>query len=521
MDGAFRPHNKWLITVTVMTGTIMASVDTSIVNVALPSMRGTLGATIEEIAWVSTGYISSCVIIMPLIAFMSSRFGRKRFCIFSVLLFTCASMLCGLAWNLPSMITFRIIQGLGGGTLIPISQAILRETFPSEEQGVATGIYGIGTILGPALGPTLGGFITDNYSWPWIFYINVPIGIINILLVTQFIQDPPYLVREKGKFDVTGLFFLAAGLGTLQILLERGNEKDWLASNFIKYLAVAASVSLVVFIWRELTTDKPAVDLKILKDTNFASATAVNGVLGMGLLAGLFAMPLFLQQLLGFPATDSGLALLPRGLAMAIVMPVAGRMYNRLGPKVLVGAGLFVSGFSFYQFSRLSLATGYWDIFWPQFYLGAGFGLVFVSLATAGLSTIEKPHMTAAVGLFTVVRQLSGSVGIALAATFLTRGEALNRAILIQHVTPYRDTASQSLDALSSFLLSKGLDPYAASTGAVTIVERTVERQATMLAFNHVYLLITAAFVLSLPMIVLINDVQRNKRKELLQEGEL
>ncbi|HVN96583.1 MAG TPA: DHA2 family efflux MFS transporter permease subunit [Syntrophorhabdaceae bacterium] len=519
MDHTRKP-NKWLVTITVMIGTTMATLDANIVNVALPSMRGTLGASVEEIAWVATGYILSSVIIMPIIAFMSSRFGRKRFCIFSVLLFTSASMLCGIAWSLPSVIAFRILQGLGGGTLIPVSQAILRETFPPDEQGIATGIFGIGSIMGPALGPTLGGWITDNYSWPWIFYINVPIGIINIIMMMQFIEDPPYLVREKGKPDWAGLLFMAVGLGALQIVLERGNEKDWLASGFIRYLAMAACVGLALFIWRELTADKPAVNLKILRDTNFTSATALNGILGMGLFGGVFVLPLFLQQILHYPAFNSGLALVPRSLAMAICMPVAGRLYNRAGPKLLVATGLFVNALSFYEFSRLSLDAGYWDIFVPQFAQGVGFSFIFVSLATAGMSTIQKPLMTAAVGLFTVVRHVSGSVGIALAATALTRGETLNRALLMGHVTPFTDTASRSLDALSSHLLSRGLDPFTADKGALALMESMVERQAGMLAYNQVYLYIAVVFFIAIPLVLFVTDTHRDRREEVMPDTD-
>jgi MFS transporter, DHA2 family, multidrug resistance protein len=519
MDRVYKPH-KWLITLTVMIGATMAGLDMSIVNVALPSMRGTLSASVEEIAWVSTGYMLSSVIIMPIIAFLSSRFGRKRFCIFSVLLFTGSSMLCGTAWDLTSVVIFRILQGFGGGTLIPISQAILRETFPPEEQGVAMGIFGIGGILGPGLGPTLGGWITDTYSWPWIFYINVPIGIINIMMVMHFIKDPPYLIREKGKLDVAGLFFLAIGLGALQIVLERGNEKDWLASGFIRYLGVAALVGLALFIWRELTTDKPVVNLRILKDTNFTSATILGGILGMGLFAGMFILPLFLQQLLGYPAFNSGLALIPRGLAMAIVMPIAGRVYNRAGPKLLVTTGLLMNVFAFYQFSRLSLDTGYWDIFVPQFIQGAGFAFIFVSLATAGLSTIEKPLLTAAVGLFTVVRTVSGSVGIALAATFLTRGETQNTIMLMEHVTPFRDSTSESLGTLSSSLFSRGLDPFTADKGALTLMKDMVARQASILAYNHVYFLIAVVFLIAIPLVLFVRHSQRDAATDIGMDVE-
>lgn len=517
MDRTHKAH-KWLITVTIMTGTIMATIDISIVNVALPNMRGTLGASIEEIAWVSTGYMLSTVIIMPLIALLSSRFGRKRFCIFSVLLFTCASMLCGIAWDLTSIVVFRIMQGFGGGTFIPVAQAILRETFPHEEQGTAMGMLGLGTIAGPALGPALGGWLTDHFSWPWIFYINVPVGIISTLLIVRFIEDPPYLIREKGKLDFAGLCFMAVGLGALQIMLERGNEKDWFASDQIRYLAVIACLSLTLFIWRELTTEKPAVNLKILKDTNFTSACFLGGILGMGLLGGLFLLPLFLQQLLGYPAYDSGLAVLPRAIAMGITMPVAGRIYNRAGPKLMISLGLFIIAFSFYQLSRLSLDTGYWDIFFPQFWQGIGFGFIFVSLTTAGMSTIEKRLMTAAAGLYSVTRQVFATVGIALSATLLTRGENWNRAMLTEHVNVFRDATSESLRQLSSFLVSSGLDPATANQGALKLIDGIVERQASILAFNHVFFLIAVLFFLSMPLVLIIKDTHRISSTEVIPE---
>jgi len=488
----------------------MAALDMSIVNVALPHMRGTLSASVEEITWVSTGYILSSVIIMPIVALLSSRFGRKRFYIFSVILFTGASMLCGIAWDLTSMVIFRILQGIGGGTLIPVAQAILRETFPQEEQAMAMGIYGLGVILGPAVGPTLGGWLTDNYSWPWIFYINIPVGIINTLLVIRFIEDPPYLVRERAKLDFPGLLFMAVGLGALQIILENGEQKDWFSSDFIRYLAIISSVGLVLFIWRELTTDKPAVDLRILKDLNFASATFLGGVLGMTLFSSIFILPLLLQQLLGYPAFDSGLALMPRSIAMAVAMPVAGKLYNRAGPRLLIGTGLLVNVLSFYQLSRLSLSVGYWDIFVPQFVQGIGFGLIFVALSTAALSTIEKPLMTAASGLYNVVRQVCGSIGIAMAATSLTRGENWNRAVLMQHVTVFRDVTSDLVQRLSSFFYSQGLDRIGAGRKALKVLDGFIMRQSSMLSFNHVFFLMAALFLFSIPLVFLIKDRQRN-----------
>ena len=330
--------HKWVIAGTVLTGTFMAVLDSSIVNVALPHMSGSLGATLEEITWVATGYLLANVLIMPIIALLSARFGRKRFYMASVLAFTLASMACGAARSLPLMVAFRAIQGIGGGAMITVAQAILRETFPIEEQGLAMGIYGMGVVVAPAVGPTLGGWLTDQYSWPWIFYVNLPIGVLNLLLVQRFIHDPPYLVREKGRIDWTGLAFMAIGLGSLQLMLEKGETKDWFASPLIVWMAVLAAVGIGLFVWRELTAKRPAVDLRILRNVPFASGTAIGGVLGMGLFGTLFLLPVFLQNLLGFTALASGVAMLPRSIASAVVSPLGGRLYNRLGPKVLVAS---------------------------------------------------------------------------------------------------------------------------------------------------------------------------------------
>lgn len=485
-------------------GTLMSAIDTSIVNVAMPYMRGTLGTSVEEITWVATGYMLSCVIIMPIIGMLSGRYGRKNFYLFSIVLFTISSMLCGMAWDLSSMVVFRVIQGIGGGALIPISQAILRETFPPEEQGTAMGIYGLGVVLGPAFGPTLGGWLTDNFSWPWIFYINIPVGIVNILMVMRYIHDPPYLTREKGKIDLLGLFLLTAGLGALQLMLEKGEQKQWFESNYIIYLAFTAATGLLFFVWRELTTDRPAVDLRILKNVSFASATALGGALGIGLYGSMFLLPLFLQQLLGYPAYDSGVTLMPRSIAMAVAMPVAGRIYNRLGPRWLVGVGLGINILSFWQLSRLSLNVGYWDIFVPQFLQGVGFGLVFVALSTAAFSTIDRAKMTGASGLYNVIRQVFGSVGIAVAASQLTRSINVNRALLAEHVTDYSNITNGWIQALSGAMSNGGADTTVAHERALSLLDGQIMRQASMLAYNHIYLLVVCLFVATLPLVLLL-----------------
>jgi DHA2 family multidrug resistance protein len=507
VTGSHSP-NKWVVAGTVMTGTIMAVLDASIVNVALPSMSGNLGATIEEITWVVTGYMLSNVIVMPLIAWLSARFGRTRFYLASVILFTMSSMFCGLARTLPMLVAFRVLQGFGGGVLMTVSQAILRETFPPAEQGLAMGVYGMGVVLAPAIGPTLGGWLTDQYSWPWVFYVNVPIGVINFLLVRRFITDPPYLPRERGKIDIPGIALLALGLGALQLMLEKGERYDWFDSSFILALAAGAGAGMVLFVWRELATDRPAVNLGLLRNASFSSATALGGVLGMGLYGSLFLLPLFLQNLLGYPAMTSGLALMPRSLAMAVVMPVAGAFYNRLGPRVLVAAGLAVSAFSFWELGHLTIDVGFWDVFVPQLWQGVGFSFIFVALSTAALAAMAKADMTAASGLYNVVRQVCGSVGIAVAASELTRGVARYHDRLAEHVTRYDATTRHWLQGATAAMRHAGSDPYTAGRRALDLLNLHVTRQATVLSYNHVFLLIAALFVAVVPLVLLLRGAK-------------
>jgi DHA2 family multidrug resistance protein len=502
---------------TVMTGTIMAVLDSSIVNVALPDMSGSLGATVEQITWVVTGYILANVIIMPIIALLAARFGRKRVYMLSVLAFTGASMACGAARSLPLIVVFRIIQGLGGGVLITVSQAILRETFPVEEQGMAMGVYGMGVVLAPAIGPTLGGWLTDQYSWPWIFYVNVPIGVINLLLVSRFIHDPPYLVREKGEIDWLGLALMTVGLGALQLMLEQGEREDWFSSSFIVTLAVVSAAGLIFFIWRELVARRPAVDLRILRNPSFASATAIGGVLGMGLYGSLFLLPLFLQNLLGYSAMLSGLALMPRSLAMAVVMPIGGRFYNKLGPRFLVGLGLVVSAYSFWALGQLTTEMGFWDIFFPQMWQGVGFSLIFVALSTAALATIPRPKMTAATGLYNVVRQVFGSVGIAVAATQLTTHTAIYRAELVSHMgTTQMVQAHHFIQMTAAAMRQRGLDALGATQRALAILDLRVTRQAATLAYNHVFLLVTLLFAISVPLVFLLKSAKTEGHGEIM-----
>jgi DHA2 family multidrug resistance protein len=401
------------------------------------------------------------------------------------------------------MVVFRVLQGFGGGVLLTVSQAILRESFPPEEQGIAMGLYGLGAVLAPAFGPTLGGWLTDQYSWPWIFYINVPVGVVNLILVSRFIEDPSYLVREKGYIDWPGLGLLVAGLGGLQLMLEEGERNDWFQSGFIVRLAIVAAVGLVLFVWRELTTERPAVDLRMLSNISFSSATALGGVLGLALTASLFLLPVFLQNLLGFNAMQSGFTLMPRSLAMAVLMPIGGRFYNKLGPRVLVGSGLLIAGGAFYSMSKLTTSVGYWDLFWPQLWQGVGFSLIFVALSTAALSTIPRPRMTAASGLYNVVRQVMGSVGIAIAATTLSTTTVRYHAILSEDAGA-SIAGRQWLDALTKGMMAKGADAFTATQQSMRVLDGLITRQAAVLAYNHVFVLVSALFFIGFPLVFLL-----------------
>ena len=499
------PTHKWIIAGSVMIGTIMAVLDSTIVNVALPSISGTMGATIEQITWVLTGYILANVIIMPLVALLSSRFGRKNFYLANVIIFTAASMACGVTRTLPMMVFFRVFQGIGGGVLLTVSQAILRETFPPEEQGTAMGIFGLGVVLAPAFGPTLGGWITDTYSWPWIFYINVPIGIINLILVSRFVEDPPYLVRRKGDIDWLGLALMIVGLGALQLMLEQGERNDWFESAFVVRLGIVAAAGLVCFVWRELTAEHPAVNLRILKNVSFASATALGAVLGVALMGSLFLLPLFLQNLLGYPAMKSGLILMPRSLAMAVIMPLGGRFYNKLGPRVLVGTGLLVSGFAFWDLSHLTTQVGFWDILWPQVWQGVGFSLIFVALSTAALATIPRPDVTAATGLYNVARQVFGSVGIAVSATELTSGISRYHQILGENASTSNATVVNWLSSATAAMMARtGADFQTARAQALKLLDVMVTRQAAVLSYNRVFVLVSFLFIIALPLVLLL-----------------
>ncbi|MDE3054696.1 MAG: DHA2 family efflux MFS transporter permease subunit [Gemmatimonadota bacterium] len=497
-----RQPGKWVIAATVMVGNIMAVLDSSIVNVALPDMAGNLGATIEEITWVVTGYILANVLIMPIVGMLSARYGRKRLYMLAIAVFTVASMMCGMAHSLSTLVLYRAVQGLAGGVLITVPQAVLRESFPPYEQGLAMGVYGMGVVLAPAIGPTLGGWLTDRYSWPWVFFINVPIGLLNIFMVQRVLSDPPYLERRRDPIDYPGLGFMIVGLGAFQLMLEEGQQDDWFSSTFIVRLAVLAGVGMLLFVWRELVADRPAVDLRILRNLPFAAATVLGGIMGAGLSGTLFVLPLFLENLLGFPAMDAGLALMPRSVTMLVAMPVAGRLYNRMGARLMVAVGLALLIVGYVQLATLTTQTGIWDLVLPQAWTGVGFSFLFAALSTAALSRIAKAQMTAATGLYNVVRQVMGSIGIAVAATTLTRDQQRYHALLAEDTSSAltRDWMARTTAGMQH--LGASLD--VARQRALGLLELRVSAQAAVLSYNRIFMLVAVLFVVTAPLILLL-----------------
>lgn len=496
--------NRTIVTATLMMGTLMSSLDSSIVNVTLPTMQGNLGASSSEITWVSSAYMLANVIFMPLVAFLGAMFGRKRLYLTSVVIFTISSALCGLAWDLRSMIIFRLLQGAAGGLLIPIAQAIIREIYTKEEQGMAMGIFGMGVILGPTIGPTLGGWITDNLSWQWVFYINLPVGVLVTLLGAQCLSDPSWLKRPDKAIDFPGILFMATGLGSLQLVLEKGQEKGWFDSSFIIVFAILAFIGIGLFIWRELAIDNPVADIRILKNRELFLGTFLGALQNFGLFGSLFLLPQFFQNVLGYSAELSGWAMSPRGLAIAIAMPIVGRIYNKMDIRFLVACGLLICSVAFYQVSRLSPDSSGVSLFWPQIVQGIGLGLLFVTLSTLAYSTLAVRDLPNAAGLNNLLRQVASSVSTAIFASQLERGTNMAHSILSAHVTALSTPAADRLSTLTSLLVGQGMTPDAAAQGALSWLNQMTLTQASLIAYNRIFFMVALLFLLAVPLVFLI-----------------
>jgi DHA2 family multidrug resistance protein len=500
---AYDPYaNRYLIAVTVTLAAVMELLDTSIVNVAIPHMMGNLGATLDQIAWVSTGYIVANVIVLPITGWLSAYFGRRRYFAGSIALFTVASFFCGNAHSLGQLVAWRIVQGLGGGALLSTAQAVLYEVFPPSEYGVAMAIFGMGVMVGPTLGPTLGGWITDTYSWPWIFYINIPFGMLALLLTLAYLRNSRFAQKVE-RVDWLGLVLLAVGIGTLQTMLERGESQDWFSSREIVTYGVVSAVSLASFLWHEWHTEHPVVDLRILKSVQFTAGVAFGGALGLCLYATVFVLPVYLQSVLGFTANQTGMVILPGALASAFTMAVTSRTRGRMDGRILVVVGVAIFMVAMWQMSQFTTLSGQPDFFWPLVLRGIGLGLVFVPLTNLALADLPMSRIPNGTGLFNLMRQLGGSIGIALSATLFTRLQVQNRELLAEHVTRFNDAAVSRLSQLTASLVARGIPPGMAEARALAILNGQVTRQAMMLSFEKLFILFGWSFALALPLLLL------------------
>jgi DHA2 family multidrug resistance protein len=500
--------NKWLVAFTVMFPTLIEIVDTSVVNVSLDHIRGSLSAGIDESTWTITSYLVSNAIIIPMTGWLSRLFGRKRYLIFSISMFTLSSLLCGSAWNLQSLVVFRILQGIGGGALQPISQSILLETFPPRQHGMAMAIFGIGIMFGPIIGPLLGGWITDNWSWHWIFFINIPIGIISILMVLFFIVDPPYMKRLKMKIDYWGLAFLAIGLGCLQIVLDKGQREDWFSSSFITWLSLMSLVSLILFVIVEFFTEHPIVNLRIFKKLTFSTGNVVMFFAFFNLFGSIVLLPIYLQTLMGYNSTLAGLVLGPGGIATLIAMPIAGRLVTKINPKAILAFGIIVAAYSTYLMSQFNLLADFNTIIWPRVVLGVGMGFLFIPLTTLTMSAIRKEDMGNASAIYNLLRNLGGSFGVAFVTTMLARRAQLHQVNLVEHLTPFDTSYQLTLSRAEQFLQHMGFDVSTAQQGSLSVIHGQLLRQASMLSFNDVFYLISITMICVLPLVFLMKRVK-------------
>ena len=500
---------KFIITFTVIAAAVIELIDTSIVNVGLSDMSGNLGATLEDVAWVVTAYAIANVNISPMTSFLAARFGRRNYYVGSILLFTVASMACGQAHTIWQLVAFRFIQGIGGGALLSTSQAILFETFTLEQRGFASALFGVGVFIGPTLGPTLGGWIIDNYSWPWIFYINLPIGLTAAALSWVYVREPSQQ-RQSDSIDWAGIGLLVAGLGSLQIVLERGETEDWFSTRYIVVLAVVAAVSLLAFVVWELVAEHPVVDLRVLRSKTLASAAALTFVLGFALFATVFIVPVFVQRLLGFTAMQTGMLFLPGAGVSIIVLPLIGKMLVKgVPPHLLIVVGFVVVAAFAYLLGNLDLDAGSPDFFWPIILRGIGLCLMAIPLTQLAVSGLPPRDIPQGVALNNMMRQVGGSFGIAFINTYLDHRVAAHRQDLVSDLVPGHPATVARLHGLTQGMLAHGVSPWEAPHRALAALSGMVERQANLLSYLDAYHLVALICVGCLPLILVAGKPKR------------
>jgi len=496
--------NKWIIAFSVVLPTLLEVIDTSVVNVSLGHIRGSLSAGLDESTWTITAYLVSNAIVIPLTGWLSRVFGRKRYLLASVALFTASSFMCGSAKTLSTLVFFRVIQGIGGGGLQPLSQAILLETFPPKEHGIAMAMFGIGIMFGPIVGPVLGGWITDNWSWNWIFYINIPIGVLSLILVMLFIKDPEYLLKKmKQKVDYWGLGLIVVGIGSLQVVLDKGQREDWFSSDFITRLSIIAVVSLIAFVIVELNKKHPILDLREFKNVVFASATVIQCVVFFVLFASITILPMFCQQLMGYDALLAGLVLAPGGLATLLVMPITGVLLSKkINPKSILFIGLVVTAYSIFTMIKFNLNIDYNSIAWSRIVMGIGLAMIFIPLQTIAFATIPKEEMGNATSIFSLLRNLAGSVGIAFMTTMLTQRAQFHQFRLSERLQPF-DPRYQ-IGMQKAMMVLKTKTGVASNFAANGLIYQQLMKEATLRSFNDAFYLSTVIMICILPAVFLL-----------------
>ncbi len=508
MPEQFKPKsNPWLIAVSVMIATFMEVIDTSIASVALPYIAGSVSATNDEATWVLTFYLLSNAVILPASAWFSLRFGRKRFLMTCIIIFTVSSFLCGSATSLIMILLARLVQGAGGGALQPLSQAILTESFPPEKRGLATAIFALGVVVAPVLGPTLGGWLTDTYSWRWAFYINIPIGILAVFMIGRFIEDPPYIKDAKpGRLDAIGLGLLAVALGLLQIILDRGQEDDWFGATWIRYGVVIMVAAGIAFIWWQFVNKKPLVDLTIFKNRNFALGCFLIFMFGSAIYGVVTLLPLYYQTLMGYSATAAGLAVSSRGLGAIIAMPFIGILTSRIDNRFLIGGGFAIFGVCSYTLGHIYLGIAPSTMFWPVLISGSALGMVFVPLSTTALGGLPPEKIGNASGLYNLMRNVGGSVGIAAVNTIVTRHEQVHRTELVRHLEPGSTTYQERLNQLTT-LMSAHAGPVMAMRRAYGTIQNTLTQQAILWSYIDDFRYLAIACTLCIPFVMMLKKV--------------
>ena len=503
-----------IITITAILCALLEIVDTTIVNVALNEMRGNLGATLTEVAWVITAYAIGNVIIVPMTSWLSQQFGRRNYFAASIVIFTICSFLCGNATNIWELVFFRFLQGVGGGALLVTSQTIITESYPPEKRGMAQAIYGLGVIIGPTLGPPLGGYIVDNFSWPYIFYINIPIGVVATLLTLQFVRSPKFADKKSvHEIDWLGIALLALTVGSLQYVLERGQEDDWFNSNIIITLTIASVMGLFFFIWRELTYRNPIVELRVLKNGNLRVGTVFSFILGFGLYGSTFLIPLYTQSILGWTALQSGALMIPAALTTAFMMPIIGRLLQKGIPQqYLVALGMLIFFvYSFWGYKIITPDTGKDAFFWMLITRGAGLGLLFIPITTLSLSTLKGIEIGQGAAFTGMMRQLGGSFGVAAITTYISRQSMVHRNDLVSKLDTNSLAVQERVAQMQHFFMAKGKSANDALKAAYQALDLNVTKQATVLSYMDVFLYLGLMFLICVPIVLLVKGNRKKK----------